>query len=226
MKHVNDATHSTGISISSTVMNFDYEGLRVNILDTPGHQDFSEDTYRALAAADNAIMLLDAAKGLEPQTRKLFEVCRMRKLPLFTFVNKMDRPAMSPYEIMDQIQEEFGLETHPILWPIGDGDRFKGVLDRIENVVHIYQKAATRGGKAEVVQVPMSDTTKLEDLIDDAELFGKLMEDSELLEELISPLDITRVLDGNQSPLFFGSAMYVPVAFIYLLSARYEDFPF
>lgn len=93
-----------GISISSTVLNFDYEGKRVNILDTPGHADFSEDTYRALAAADNAVMLLDAAKGLEPQTRKLFEVCRMRQLPLFTFCNKMDRPALSPYEIMDQVR--------------------------------------------------------------------------------------------------------------------------
>ena len=128
-----------GISISSTVMNFDYNSLRINILDTPGHQDFSEDTYRALAAADNAVMLLDAAKGLEPQTRKLFEVCRMRQLPLFTFVNKMDRPALTPYEIMDQIEEEFGLETHPILWPIGDGERFKGVLDRLSNIVHLYQ---------------------------------------------------------------------------------------
>jgi|AntRauTorckE5430_2_1112549.scaffolds.fasta_scaffold09440_1 peptide chain release factor 3 len=128
-----------GISISSTVMNFEYKSLRINILDTPGHEDFSEDTYRALAAADNAVMLLDAAKGLEPQTRKLFEVCRMRKLPLFTFVNKMDRPALTPYDIMDQIEAEFGLETHPILWPIGDGERFKGVLDRIENVVHLYQ---------------------------------------------------------------------------------------
>ena len=105
-------------------MSFDYNKLHINILDTPGHQDFSEDTYRALAAADNAVMLLDAAKGLEPQTRKLFEVCRMRGLPLFTFVNKMDRPALSPYEIMDQIEEEFGLETHPILWPIGDGPRY------------------------------------------------------------------------------------------------------
>jgi peptide chain release factor 3 len=99
-----------GISISSTVLHFDYSGLRINILDTPGHQDFSEDTYRALAAADNAVMLLDAAKGLEPQTRKLFQVVRMRQLPMFTFVNKMDRPALSPYEIMDQIQQEFGLE--------------------------------------------------------------------------------------------------------------------
>lgn len=105
-------------------MSFDYNKLHINILDTPGHQDFSEDTYRALAAADNAVMLLDAAKGLEPQTRKLFEVCRMRGLPLFTFVNKMDRPALTPYDIMDQIEQEFGLETYPILWPIGDGERW------------------------------------------------------------------------------------------------------
>lgn len=152
-------------------------------------------------------MLLDAAKGLEPQTRKLFEVCRMRQLPLFTFVNKMDRPAMSPYEIMDQIQEEFGLETHPILWPIGDGERFKGVLDRLENVVHLYQKPTTRGAKAEVVEVPMSDTAKLEELIDDPELFGKLLEDAEILTELLEPLDMERVLAADQSPLFFGSAM-------------------
>mmetsp|Transcript_24819 Transcript_24819/g.36728 ORF Transcript_24819/g.36728 Transcript_24819/m.36728 type:complete len:604 (-) Transcript_24819:25-1836(-) len=196
-----------GISISSTVMNFDYNDLRINILDTPGHQDFSEDTYRALAAADNAVMLLDGAKGLEPQTRKLFEVCRMRRLPLFTFVNKLDRPAMSPYEIMDQIQEEFELETHPILWPIGDGDRFKGVLDRLEKVVHLYQKPSVRGKKAEVVQVPLEDTKRLEELIGDAELFEKLIEDAELLDELLEPLDIDRVLSADQSPLFFGSAM-------------------
>lgn len=196
-----------GISISSTVMNFDYEGFRLNILDTPGHQDFSEDTYRALAAADNAIMLLDAAKGLEPQTRKLFEVCRMRGLPLFTFCNKMDRPSLSPYELMDQIQEEFDLESFPILWPIGDGDRFKGVLDRLEDVVHLYQKPAKRGAKAEVIEVPLSETDRLEELIDDAELFEKLLEDRELLDELIEPLDMERVLDGEQTPLFFGSAM-------------------
>lgn len=196
-----------GISISSTVMNFDYNGMRVNILDTPGHQDFSEDTYRALAAADNAMMLLDAAKGLEPQTRKLFEVCRMRRLPLFTFCNKMDRPALTPYEIIDQIQEEFNLESHPILWPIGDGDRFKGVLDRQENIVHLYTKAAQRGGKAEVVQVPADDHDQLQALIGDEELFEKLLEDMEILNELIPPLDMKRVLAGEQTPLFFGSAM-------------------
>jgi len=195
-----------GISISSTVMSFEYGKLHVNILDTPGHQDFSEDTYRALAAADNAVMLLDAAKGLEPQTRKLFEVCRMRKLPLFTFVNKMDRPALSPYEIMDQIEQEFGLETYPILWPIGDGDRFKGVLDRMNDVVHLFDRG-DRKSKAEVEVVPMSDLATLEERINDEELFEKLKEDQELLGELISPLDMERVMAGEQSPLFFGSAM-------------------
>ena len=196
-----------GISISATVMTFDYHALRINILDTPGHQDFSEDTYRALAAADNAVMLLDAAKGLEPQTRKLFEVCRMRSLPLFTFVNKMDRPALSPYTIMDQIESEFGLSTYPILWPIGDGIRFKGVLDRMTNIVHLFDRGDKRGGKADVQQVHMSDSTTLQQVIDDDELYNKLIEDSELLNELIAPLDMDRVLAGSQSPLFFGSAM-------------------
>ena len=196
-----------GISISATVMTFDYDALRINILDTPGHQDFSEDTYRALAAADNAVMLLDAAKGLEPQTRKLFEVCRMRSLPLFTFVNKMDRPALSPYTIMDQIESEFGLATYPILWPIGDGIRFKGVLDRMTNIVHLFDRGDKRGGKADVQQVHMSDSATLQQVIDDDELYNKLIEDSELLNELIAPLDMDRVLAGSQSPLFFGSAM-------------------
>jgi len=162
--------------------------------------------YSALAAADNAVMLLDAAKGLEPQTRKLFEVCRMRSLPLFTFVNKMDRPAMSPYEIMDQIEQEFGLETYPILWPIGDGDRFKGVLDRMNDVVHLFDRG-DRKSKAEVEQVPMVDLETLEQRIDDDELYQQLLEDQEMLSELIAPLDMERVMAGEQSPLFFGSAM-------------------
>jgi len=159
--------------------------------------------------ADNAVMLLDGAKGLEPQTRKLFEVCRMRNLPLFTFVNKLDRPAMSPYEIMDQIEKEFGLETHPILWPIGDGDRFKGVLDRLSDTVHVYQKPAKRGGKATVIEVPLEDADRLRELVpkEDHELLDQLEEDAEFLKELIPPLDMDRVIAGEQSPLFFGSAM-------------------
>jgi len=196
-----------GISVSSTVMTFDYGVHRVNILDTPGHQDFSEDTYRALAAADNAVMLLDAAKGLEPQTRKLFEVTRMRGLPLFTFVNKMDRPALSPYDIMDQIEAEFGLETHPILWPIGDGERFRGVLDRTTDIVHFYSKGARRGDKADVAEVPLADTEAVRDYIDDPELFDQLYEDHELLNGILPELDMARVMDASQSPLFFGSAI-------------------
>ena len=196
-----------GISISSTVMNFDYNGYNIRLMDTPGHNDFSEDTYRALAAADNALMLLDGAKGLEPQTRKLFEVCRLRNLPMFTFVNKMDRPALSPYQIMDQIEAEFRLETHPIFWPIGDGDRFKGVLDRTTNTVLLYTKAEQRGQKASVQQIPISDTATLHALINDQELYDKLLEDAELLSELVPPLDMDRVMAGSVSPLFFGSAM-------------------
>ena len=152
-------------------------------------------------------MLVDGAKGLEPQTRKLFEVCRLRQLPVFTFVNKLDRPALSPYEIMDQIEAEFGLETHPILWPVGDGDRFKGVLDRTTQTVHLYRKADKRGAKADVETVELDDTTRLQELIADEELYQKLLEDAEILEEMISPLDMDRVMAGEQSPLFFGSAM-------------------
>lgn len=196
-----------GISISSTVLNFEFQGYALRLLDTPGHEDFSEDTYRALAAADNALMLLDGAKGLEPQTRKLFAVCRMRHLPLFTFVNKMDRPALSPYEIMSQLEQEFGLDPYPMLWPIGDGERFKGVLDRTTNVVHLYTKATQRGGKADVMQVPLDDTDTLQATIQDDELYHKLLEDAELLNELVTPLDLSRVMAGEQSPLFFGSAM-------------------
>jgi peptide chain release factor 3 len=196
-----------GISISSTVMNFDYNGYYIRLMDTPGHNDFSEDTYRALAAADNALMLLDGAKGLEPQTRKLFEVCRLRNLPMFTFVNKMDRPALSPYQIMDQIEAEFNLETHPIFWPIGDGDRFKGVLDRTTNTVLLYTKAEQRGQKAVMQEIPLGDTDTLKSLINDSELYEKLLEDAELLDELVTPLDMDRVMEGSVSPLFFGSAM-------------------
>lgn len=129
-----------GISVTSTVLSFEYklDGMQyhINLLDTPGHQDFSEDTYRTLAAADNCVMLIDAAKGIEDRTRKLFDVCRMRKLPIFTFTNKMDRPALSPFDVIDQLEKEFGLECCPMNWPIGDGDSFQGVYDRATKMVY------------------------------------------------------------------------------------------
>ena len=129
-----------GISVTSTVLSFEYklDGMQyhINLLDTPGHQDFSEDTYRTLAAADNCVMLIDASKGIEDRTRKLFDVCRMRKLPIFTFTNKMDRPALSPFDVIDQLEKEFGLECCPMNWPIGDGDSFQGVYDRATKMVY------------------------------------------------------------------------------------------
>lgn len=195
-----------GISISSTVLTYDYNGKHVSILDTPGHQDFSEDTYRTLAAADNAVMLVDAAKGLETQTRKLFEVASLRRLPLFTFVNKLDRPSKTPYEIIDEIETEFGISCSPILWPIGDGDRFCGVLDRRDSTVALFERGA-RGKQAMAIKKMALDDPELEEKLGDAELYNQLMEDVEVLDELIEPLDMEKVYKGLQTPVFFGSAM-------------------
>ena len=146
-----------GISISSTAMSFPYRGRQLNLLDTPGHADFSEDTYRTLSAADNALMLIDAGKGLEPQTRKLFEVCRMNGLPIFSFMNKMDRPALAPLELLDQIEKEFGLQTYPVNWPIGSGDRFRGVFHRPTREIHLFTKVASGSREAAVQVLPLDD---------------------------------------------------------------------
>lgn len=195
-----------GISISSSVLSFEYIHNRVSILDTPGHQDFSEDTYRTLAAADNVVMLVDAAKGLEARTRALFEVCRMRKLPTFTFVNKLDRPALGPFELCDQIEKEFDLTTYPMVWPIGDGDRFKGVYERSTRMIHLYQRSE-RGQKAEDMgTVPLDDEEKLKGALGD-ELFNQLLEDVEILEEMGHEYDEDLVINGDMTPVFFGSAM-------------------
>ena len=202
-----------GISVTSTVLSFEYkqkEGslagnkFHLNLLDTPGHADFSEDTYRTLAAADNCVMLIDAAKGIEDRTRKLFEVCRMRKLPIFTFTNKMDRPSLSPFDIIDQLEKEFNLEIVPMNWPIGDGDVFQGVLDRASNMVHLFSRGDRR--KKIDANVVALDDPVLEEVIG-AELMTKLLEDIEMLDGLISQPDIERIHSGDQSPLFFGSAM-------------------
>ncbi|CAN8070314.1 unnamed protein product [Agarophyton chilense] len=193
-----------GISITSAVMTFEFQGKRINITDCPGHADFSEDTYRTLAAVDNAIMLIDGAKGLEPQTRKLFEICRMRTLPTFTFVNKMDRPAMSPFEIADQIEREFDLLTYPVVWPIGDGDRFHGVFERSTRTVHIYERAQ-RGKKALSTTLSLDDPS-LKTHIGN-QLYDQLLEDAEILDEMGNEWDYEAVLNGDLTPMFFGSAM-------------------
>ena len=130
-----DLEKQRGISITSSVLQFEYEGFCINILDTPGHQDFSEDTYRTLMAADSVVMVIDAAKGIEPQTRKLFKVTAMRNIPIFTFINKLDRDARDPFELLDQLEKEFGIGTYPMNWPIGSGIDFKGVFDRKERQI-------------------------------------------------------------------------------------------
>lgn len=194
-----------GISITSTVLQFEYDLCQINLLDTPGHQDFSEDTYRTLAAADNAVMLIDAAKGLEPQTRKLFEVCRMRRLPIFTFVNKMDRPGREPLELLDEIEKELGLQTYAVNWPIGMGDRFKGVFDRHQRQIHLFERTAHGSREAKDTTVALGDPN-IEQLLEQ-DLYYQLKEDLEVLEGLGPELDIERVHEGELTPVFFGSAM-------------------
>jgi peptide chain release factor 3 len=194
-----------GISITSTVLQFAYQNCQINLLDTPGHQDFSEDTYRTLAAADNAVMLIDAAKGLEPQTRKLFEVCKLRGLPIFTFVNKLDRPGREPLELLDEIEQELGLQTYAVNWPIGMGDRFKGVFDRIQQQIHLFERSAHGSKEARDTTVDLGDP-RIEELLEQ-DLYYQLKNDLELLEGVGPDLDLDLVHQGKMTPVFFGSAM-------------------
>ncbi len=194
-----------GISITSTLLQFDYEGYRLNLLDTPGHHDFSEDTYRTLTAADNAIMLVDAAKGLETQTRKLFEVCRMRDVPIFTFINKLDRPARHPLELIDEIEMELALKVYAVNWPIGEGESFRGIYNRTTRLVHLYERNPRGQRQAIETMLAMGDP-KLEVAIGEKAL-RQLEEDLEILEGAGSTLDHDLILAGKKSPVFFGSAM-------------------
>ena len=193
-----------GISITSTVLQFEYEKSVVNLLDTPGHQDFSEDTYRTLAAADNAVMLEDAAKGLEPQTRKLFEVCKMRKIPIFTFINKMDRPGREPLSLLDEIESELGLTTLPINWPIGGGGEFRGVIDRFNNEVILFDKAQ-RGQQSFEQRINLNDK-ELCELVEE-DLLNNALEELELLNEAGAEFNQEEIFSGKLTPVFFGSAM-------------------
>ena len=193
-----------GISITSTVLQFDYTGNTINLLDTPGHQDFSEDTYRTLAAADNAVMLEDAAKGLEPQTRKLFEVCRMREIPIFTFINKMDRPGREPLALLDEIESELELTPWAVNWPIGSGEQFRGVIDRRSHEVILFSRAE-RGRQSEERHLSLDDS-ELKELVE-PELLEQAVEEMELLEAAGAELDLELVHAGELTPVFFGSAM-------------------
>ena len=193
-----------GISVTSSVMQFQYEGYCVNILDTPGHQDFSEDTYRTLMAADSAVMVIDAAKGVEAQTRKLFKVCAMRDIPIFTFINKLDREARDPFELCEELEKELGIETCPMNWPIGCGKEFQGVYDR-ENkqIIHFTSNGGSRAATATAVSL---GDPGLDGLIGE-KLHRQLTDDVELLDGAAAEFDLEKVRHGKLSPVFFGSAL-------------------
>ena len=194
-----------GISVTSSVLQFQYDGYCINILDTPGHQDFSEDTYRTLMAADSAVMVIDASKGVEPQTIKLFKVCLLRHIPIFTFINKMDREANDPLELMGEIEEVLGIGTCPINWPIGCGKEFKGVYDR--NTKKITTFTAAFNGQKEVEATELSmDASSTPEAIGQ-NYYHQLLEDIELLDGAGQEFDIDAVLKGELSPVFFGSAL-------------------
>jgi len=195
-----------GISITSSVMQFEYEGFCINILDTPGHQDFSEDTYRTLMAADSAVMVIDAAKGIEPQTRKLFKICAMRHIPIFTFINKLDREARNPYELMEELETEFGIGTYPMNWPIGCGQDFKGVYDREKKQILAFTEFHRGMNKIKAIECSIEDTELLDELIG-KNLRSTLADDIDLLDGAGFDFDLDMVRNGELSPVFFGSAL-------------------
>ncbi|MDO8542795.1 MAG: peptide chain release factor 3 [Opitutaceae bacterium] len=194
-----------GISISSTVLQFDYHGFAVNLLDTPGHKDFSEDTYRVLTAVDAALMVIDAAKGVETQTRKLFEVCRRRGVPIFTFMNKCDRPTRNPLELLDELETVLGLQSSPVVWPLGNGPSFRGVFDRRTREVHLFQRVPGGAYQAPVNVTSLDDPAVREKLDDDT--FREVKEQLEMLDGAGHPFDLEAVRAGQQTPVYFGSAV-------------------
>ncbi len=194
-----------GISVSSTVLQFEYQNCCVNLLDTPGHHDFSEDTYRVLSAVDAAVMVIDAGKGIEAQTLKLFEVCRRRGVPIFVFINKMDRPSRPPLELIDELETVLKLAPAPVNWPLGDGPRFRGVYDRRKDEVNLFERTSHGAFKAPLEVAGIEDDKVREALSD--ELYETVTSEVELLDGLTEALDIERVLAGHQMPIYFGSAM-------------------
>ena len=194
-----------GISISSTVLQFDYQGFAVNLLDTPGHKDFSEDTYRVLTAVDAALMVIDAAKGIEPQTRKLFEVCKRRGVPVFTFMNKCDRPTLNPIDLLDELERVLGLAPCAVTWPLGNGPGFRGVYDRRSAEVHLFERTPHGAYRAPVNVTGLKDPI-VRDKLDDY-TFDQVSEQIEILDGASAPFNLADVQAGRQTPVFFGSAV-------------------
>jgi peptide chain release factor 3 len=193
-----------GISVSSTVMQFEYNGYAINLLDTPGHKDFSEDTYRVLTAVDAVIMVIDAGKGIENQTRKLFEICRKREIPIFTFMNKLDRPALEPLVLLDELEKVLGLSAFPVNWPLGAGLGFKGIFDRITRQVHLFERTPGGAYRAPVSITSISDPL-VRDRLDD-QVYNQTIEELELLDMAGSTFDQALVSKGLLTPVYFGSA--------------------
>ena len=194
-----------GISISSTVLQFDYDGYRINLLDTPGHKDFSEDTYRVLTAVDSVVMVIDAAKGIESQTRKLFEVCRQRGVPIFTFMNKCDRPMREPLALLDELERVLGIGAFPVNWPIGTGGSFQGVFDRRAHQFHLFQRTVGGQHRAPVSVGGVADP-EIRGRVDET-TFAQVTEELEMLEHAGETFDDAAVLAGETTPVFFGSAV-------------------
>jgi peptide chain release factor 3 len=196
-----------GISVTSSVMKFEYDGYEINLLDTPGHKDFSEDTYRVLTAVDSVIMVIDSVKGVEAQTKKLMEVCRMRSTPIMTFINKMDRDGRSPLELLDDIEQTLGIEAAPLTWPIGMGKWFKGVYDLRKQELRFFVPDGSKSTlPKKTVLVSGLDDPLLNELVGSADA-ASLRHDVELLEGAGYPFDVERYLQGTQTPVFFGSAL-------------------
>lgn len=191
-----------GISVTSSVMQFDYDGHRVNILDTPGHQDFSEDTYRTLMAVDSAVMIIDVAKGIEAQTVKLFKVCKMRGIPIFTFINKMDRQGKEPLELMEELEEVLGIQSYAMNWPIGMGKEFLGIYDRYNKRIEPFRSEGDRF-------MPLDENGRLdgEHEMTKTSYYTQALDDIDLLNEAGNDFSIEQVKKGELTPVFFGSAL-------------------
>jgi peptide chain release factor 3 len=194
-----------GISVSSTLLQFDYRGRRMNLLDTPGHKDFSEDTYRVLMAVDSVVMVIDAGKGIESQTRKLFEICRERNIPIFAYMNKMDRPGRAALELIDELETVLKIHACPVNWPLGSGSDFKGVYDRLQREAHFYERVAGGAYKAPVSVRDASDPALALEL--SGQGYSQALEELEILDHVQGGFDAAAVLEGETVPVYFGSAV-------------------